>query len=59
MHRVDGIKLEDNVSQAPKTLVKLSVLTQGDKLNQIKTRRTLSQNSNIGANSAASLAVVQ
>lgn len=60
-HRVDGIRLEDNnVTHIPKTPVKLTgVLTQGDKLNQIKARRTLSPNVNCGTDSTASVSVVQ
>ncbi|XP_058805471.1 dual specificity protein phosphatase CDC14B-like [Phymastichus coffea] len=57
MHRVDGIRLEDNKA-AIKTPVKLSILTQGDKLNQIKARRTLSPNVNIGGNSTTTVPVV-
>ncbi|KAJ8681837.1 hypothetical protein QAD02_017629 [Eretmocerus hayati] len=58
MHRVDGIRLEDsNLPQTPKTPIRLSVLTQGDKLNQIKARRTLSPNVNSPSN-ATSIPVV-
>ncbi|XP_031788244.1 dual specificity protein phosphatase CDC14C isoform X2 [Nasonia vitripennis] len=59
MHRVDGIRLEDNnIPTTPKTPVRLSILTQGDKLNQIKARRTLSPNSHTGGNSTTSVPVV-
>lgn len=60
MHRVDGIRLEDNnIPTTPKTPVRLSILTQGDKLNQIKARRTLSPHSHTGGNSTTSVSVVQ
>lgn len=60
-HRVDGMRLEDNVSQIQKTPMKLTtILTQGDKLNQIKARRTLSPNVNLsGTDSTSSVPVVQ
>lgn len=58
MHRVDGMRLEDSKA-ANKTPVKLSILTQGDKLNQIKARRTLSPNVNVGGNSTTTVPVVQ
>ncbi|XP_014203666.1 dual specificity protein phosphatase CDC14B isoform X2 [Copidosoma floridanum] len=59
MHQVHGMRLEDNIiTQLPKTPVKVSILTQGDKLNQIKARRTLSPNSNTSKNSPSSIPVM-
>lgn len=56
-HRVDGIRLEDSNPVTPKVSTKLLVLTQGDKLNQIKARRTMSPNMNITANAANQAAI--
>ncbi|XP_024940493.1 dual specificity protein phosphatase CDC14C isoform X2 [Cephus cinctus] len=40
MHRVDGIKLDDPTPTSSASPTRFAVLTQGDKLNQIKARRS-------------------
>uniref|UniRef100_A0ABD2W5G6 protein-tyrosine-phosphatase n=1 Tax=Trichogramma kaykai TaxID=54128 RepID=A0ABD2W5G6_9HYME len=61
LHRVDGIQLEDYNTQTQipvRTPVKSSTQTQGDKLNLIKARRTLSPPINVVVNSPSSIPII-
>ena len=53
MHRVDAMKLEDSIPTTTTTTTsattKLAALTQGDKLNQIKARRSAISSSPVTA----------